>query len=81
VTDIIQWPSTILDVKPRVTNGLGLCFSVKFWRQTQQDLKLDSSAGDMKNNLENNILTVRMNMVTESTTLSGISAQAFPLLL
>jgi hypothetical protein len=80
VTDIIQWPSTILDVKPRVTNGLGLCFSVKFWRQTQQDLKLDSYAGDMKNNLENNILTVRMNMVTESTTLSGISAQAFPLL-
>jgi hypothetical protein len=72
VTGIIQWPTTSLDVGRRLSDGLGLCFSVAFWRETQQDVRLDSSGGD-------NILSVKMNMITDSS-MTGILALAFPTL-
>jgi hypothetical protein len=70
VTGIIQWPTTSLNVGRRLSDGLGLCFSVAFWRETQQDVRLDSSGGD-------NILSVKMNMITDSS-MSGILALVFP---
>jgi hypothetical protein len=73
VTGIIQWPTTSLDVGRRLSDGLGLCFSVAFWRETQQDVRLDSSGGD-------NILSVKMNMITDAS-MTGILALAFTTLL
>jgi hypothetical protein len=56
--DIIQWPMTKPGVFEPVnlSDGLGLCFSVRFWRLSQQDVRL-------KNSQRNSVLTVRLKAI------------------
>ena len=43
----------------KITDGLGLCFSVMFWRLSQQDVRLKSSQGD-------SLLTIRLFMTADT---------------